>query len=160
METVSFKEVLEMYKEGRISLDEAEQLIIGGLNIKHVPWNNDNTIYIAAFKGKRIIGKFHKDQKVEIKYEGEAVNVQSAFSLTCQDVQGNASAGTHITCGNIQQNAGAGTSITCGNVVGNVGAGTSVHCGDVGGSVQSGTSVTCGQVSGNVTAGSVVHIRN
>ncbi len=121
--------------------------------VKNLPWPDDKTLRVVIYKGHTLLKNTPDLRDITFRYEGEALNIQSAISITCGEVHGNADAGTTICCGNVLGHVDAGTSVSCGNVEGNVDAGTNVGCGNVMGSVDAGTDVKCGDVTGDVDAG-------
>ncbi len=123
-----------------------------------LPWENDGALHAVLYVGHTLIGEKAVDGNemasgITFEYEGPALNVYSAFSVECGDVEGNVSAGTNAECGDVGGNVVAGTNAECGDVGGNVVAGTDVSCGDVEGNVTAGTGVSCGDIEGKVEAG-------
>ena len=153
MSNVSVARILEMYKNGSISSDEAEVLLDSAINNKtnnelteapDTPWEDDGKLRIVAFIGKKLLKKGSKEyNKLEVKYDGPALNVESYMSISCGAVSGNVSAGSHVTSANVGGVVSAGSHVTCGNVEGNVAAGSHVECGNIKGQVFAGTSVKC-----------------
>lgn len=96
-------------------------------------------------------------------YEGPALNIDSAISVSCADVAGDVDAGKNVACGNIGGDVDAGNSVTCGNVEGNVDAGGSVICDDVSGNRrcwESGSVRQCRWRCGNRRFGQLSKITN
>ena len=124
--------------------------------VKNLPWPDDKTLRVVIYKGHTLLKNTPDLRDVTLHYQGEVLNLDSAISVQCGDVHGNADAGTSICCGNVLGHVDAGTSVSCGNVEGNVDAGTDVKCGNVMGSVDAGCSVECDQVGGDVDAGTDV----
>lgn len=127
-----------------------------------LPWEDDGALHAVLYVGHTLIGENHVEEteaasKITFEYEGPALNVYSAFSVECQDVEGNVAAGTNVACGDVGGNLVAGTDVDCGDVEGNVVAGTEVNCGDVEGNVTAGTGVNCGDVEGKVEAGTNIN---
>ena len=143
-----------------------------------LPWKDDETLHVALYIGHRLVrgedirkrfGRICKN--INFCYEGQALNVESSFSVVCSDVQGNVIAGDYVECDNVSQWVTAGTYVECDDVgqwvtsagyveCSNVGhqvtAGTYAECEDVGGSVTAGTYVECEDVGGSVSAGTYV----
>ncbi|MDD4264430.1 MAG: hypothetical protein PHD88_07055 [Firmicutes bacterium] len=126
--------VLDLYKENRISVDEAEKMLsaIGSIkeSISHgisLPWDDDKNLRIVAFLGHNLLEKSAPEcQNIEVVYTGDVNHIESYGSITCGDIRGHAT---------------AGSSITCGDVGGNITAGSSVHSKDVGGKITAGGGV-------------------
>ena len=141
--------VLEDYKNGSVSLEEAEsriEVIIADKEIeKGIDWKDDNSIRIAVFRGRRLIRhSMRDDSRCEITFSGDPVDVYCDHGLT---VKGNV-AGT-VRCGH---------GFTCsGSVGGDVTAGHAVSCGDVKQGVKAGHGVNCGNIGGNINCGHGVH---
>ena len=140
--------------------------------------DDSETLYAVLYQGQRLIHEEeikkrfgHIANKMTFTYKGPALNVYSVFSVTCDNVQGNVTAGSYVECDNVEQGvtAGgyvacddvgqgviAGGYVACGDVGGRLAAGGYVACGDVGESVAAGGYVECGDVGNNVTAGNYV----
>lgn len=126
-----------------------------------LPWEDDGALHAVLYVGHTLIGDKCVSgvdgsafaTRITFEYEGPALNVYSAFSVECGDVEGNVAAGTNVECGDVEGNVVAGTNVECGDVEGNVVAGTDVECGDVEGNVNAKTGVSCGDVNGDVNAG-------
>jgi hypothetical protein len=78
---------------------------------------------------------------VEIKWEGELANLNSAYSVSCGDVKGNIDAGGSVTCKTVEGDVDCGGSVRCENVGGSIDCGGSVNCGTVGGDIDAGGSI-------------------
>ncbi len=162
-----------------------------------LPWEDDRELRAVVYIGRNLVKNQRLSNKqrelceeIKFVYEGDALNVTSAFSvhcgevkgnveakdsvtcegvggdvhagdgITCQDIGGNASAGDSITSGNIGGNVAAGDSISCGNINGNVSAGDTIHCGNVVGNINAGDTINCCNVEGSVDAGDTVNCCN
>ncbi len=121
----------------------------GKQRVEGLPWPDDNILRVVLYVGHELVGSAKAAEGISFTYEGPALNVESAISVYC----GNVEAGTDVRCGNVQGDVDAGCSVECGNVEGDVDAGTDVTCGDVAGDVDAGVSVQCGNVAGDVDAG-------
>lgn len=132
----------------------------------NLPWSDDNTLRAVLFKGHSLISyynqnKTHNSTKFVFRYEGEALDIESYFSIECEgNISGNVKAGTHINCNTINGNnvnqqvhVVAGTSIECSSINGNVNAGTRVNCKDINGNAKAGTSIQCESIKGDAKAG-------
>lgn len=116
-------------------------------------WEDDDTLRVVIFQGKRMVEHHPVRKEILFRYEGPALNVHSECDLTCGYVEGNASAKGDMTCGSVSGSVTADGDTTCDNVSGNVTAGGDVDCGSVLGHVKAGGDVDCESVHGNVTAG-------
>ena len=154
--------ILDLYKEGKIDADEAEQMLRGlreecSEESAGPSWPDDRRLRIVAYLGRKLLKRGEPAYKdLTVQYEGEALEVECWGNLSCGDVEGNVEAGTSVECGDVKGDVHAGTGVSCGDVEGNVEAGTSVECGDVKGDVHAGTDVSCGDVEGNVEAGNSI----
>lgn len=157
-----------------VTLDELFGRAAPQVTPASLPWKNNNTLHVVLYRGHKLLQGHPAADKITFAYEGPALNISSAISVSCGDVGGSvdagvniccgnvggdADAGANISCGNISGNADAGATIKCGNVTGNVDAGSDVHCGFVGGDVDAGGDVTCGDVGGDIDAGGNVTIQ-
>lgn len=124
-----------------------------------LPWPNDGTLRVVLYHGHRLLQRHPVAEKITFSYDGPALNIHSAFSVACGDVEGDVDAGTNICCGNVEGDADAGTNICCGDISGDADAGTSIKCGNVSGDVNAGNDVHCGSVGGDVDAGGSVTIQ-
>ena len=128
-------------------------------SVDGLPWDDDRqTLHAVLYAGHLLIG--HEDvtncpegTRVQFCYEGSALNIDSVFSVCCDDVAGSVSAGGSITCDDVGGSASAGGSIACDNVGGEVNAGTDVSCDAIRGNVTAGGSVTCDSIGGSASAG-------
>lgn len=103
------------------------------------PWEDDGVLRAVLFAGRKLLGAEENPCKnLRFEYKGEALNIESALCVQCDDVQGNVS---------------AGGSVTCDDVGGNVHAGAHVTCDDIGGDVLVGGNITCEEIHGNACAG-------
>jgi len=131
-------QVLDKYKQGLISADEAEQLIDtikgykshnnAGYFEDNIIWPDDNKLRIVAYLGRKLLkeGEAGSD-KVVVEYKGEALNIECCGNLICGDIKGNVSAGGGIQCNNIGGNASCGASITCSSIGGNASCGAGIR---------------------------------
>jgi hypothetical protein len=143
----SLKSILEMYKDGTITIEETLGLIeaISGRvqSAKEaspgLPWEDDRKMRIVAYIGRKIIKKGDESSDFSVVFEGnDPLNVECWGSLCCGEICGNASSGSNMECGDIGGNATAGTHINCGDIGGNATAGSSVNAGDIGGNTVTG----------------------
>ena len=174
----SIKNVLDMYKEGSLSPEDAERLIEalwdGGEKGSAVPWDNDNKLRVVAYRGRRLVKRGEAGDKLfELRLEGDVQDLECWGSAECGQVFGNASSGGGMTVregvggnasacggmeigGRVEGNASAGGGFSSGgDIGGRVSAGGSVTCNDVTGNVTTGGNVTAGRIEGSVRANSV-----
>lgn len=126
----------------------------------HLPWEDDGALHIAVYQGHRLLKQAPEGEELSFSYSGPALNISSAVSVFCGDVEGNVDAGANVECGDVEGNVDAGANVQCGDVEGNVDAGANVQCGDVDGNVDAGAMVNCGDVDGDVKAGFQVSCGN
>ena len=125
-----------------------------------LPWEDDKTLRVVLYVGHKLLRNSDAAAKdLTFTYEGEALNVESAITVNCGNVQGNVDAGANINCGNVGGYADAGRDIHCGNAGGYADAGLNVVCGNVGSYVDAGCTVECGDVKGDIDAAGVVTLR-
>lgn len=128
-----------------------------------LPWEDDETLHVVLYVGHKLIrGEELKERfgritkNVTFNYSGPALNVESSFSVVCETVQGNVTAGSYVECEDVGQWVTAGSYAECGDVGQWVTAGSYVECEDVGAQVSAGSYVECCDVGGNVSAGNNV----
>ena len=138
----------------QISMDELfERVPTVPVQGPGLPWPEDDTLHAVLYRGHTLLTRESPARHLTFVLKGDALNVESAFSVTCGDVHGNIDAGTSVSCGNVEGSIDAGTHVSCGNVVGDIDAGTDVNCGNVEGDIDAGANVSCGNVAGDVEAG-------
>ena len=125
-----------------------------------LPWEDDETLRVVLYIGHKQVTQEEASREITFRYEGGALNVESAVSVACGDVVGNVKAGTDLHCGDVQGDVKAGTDINCGDVYGDIRAGTHVQCGNIQGSVKAGTDLYCGNVGGKAHAGCSIFCGN
>lgn len=127
-----------------------------------LPWPDTDALHMVLYQGHKLLSSCPADKcsKLMFTYEGPALDVISAVSVTCKDVQGDVNAGGNVDCGSVGGDVDAGSSVDCGSVGGDVDAGAYVNCGNVDGDVDAGGNVSCGDVSGDVDAGGNVSCRH
>lgn len=128
--------------------------------VEGLPWANDSTLRVVLYQGHSLLKHCENAKELTFRYEGPALNIDSAINVDCGDVGGDVDAGASVNCGPVGGYVDAGGSVNCGAVGDYVDAGGSVYCGAVGDYVDAGGSVTCGDVGGNVDAGSSVKCGN
>lgn len=159
-------------KKKVLNIKGAHSDLFAKRNSVSFPWENDESIHAAVFKGHTLIEDYGSAEKFTFELSGETLNVdcrcnitcdnisgdaKSDGSITCDDIKGNACAGGSINCDNIGGNASAGGSIDCDNVGHNASAGGNVTCKDVQGDAAAGESITCCNLSGEASAGNDIH---
>ena len=111
---------------------------------RDLPWEDDGVLRAVLFAGRTLIDGHSAAERIEFCYEGPALNISSAFSVICDDVQGNVSARANVTCDCVDGNVTAGRDITCDSIEGNASAGRDIHCDEICGSrVTAGCNVYC-----------------
>ena len=118
-----------------------------------LPWADDDTLRAVLFVGRRLVDGHAAAKEITFQYEGPALDVDSAFGVSCGDVEGNINAGSGVDCGDVAGHIVAGGNVNCGDVAGNLKAGGNVSCGDVDGNVQAGGMASCGDVAGSINSG-------
>ncbi|MBQ6844401.1 MAG: helix-turn-helix transcriptional regulator [Agathobacter sp.] len=83
-------------------------------NVLNLPWEDDGKLRAVIYVGHSLIGKeeCEKAAKITFEYEGPALDVISSFSVTCDEVQGNVSAGGDVTCDDISGSVNAGGDVS------------------------------------------------
>lgn len=116
-------------------------------------WEDDDTLRVVLFLGKRLIAGHPARRKIQFCYEGPApIHIHSECSISCDCVSGNVTAGGDISCDSIGGSAAAGGDLTCDSVGGSVAAGGDVSCDSVGGSISASGDVSCDWVRGDIIA--------
>lgn len=125
--------------------------------------SENETLYAVLYQGGRLVHEEeiktrfgHIANNLSFSYDGPALNVYSIFSVVCDNVQGNVTAGGNVECDCVEQSVTAGGYVECDDVGQGVIAGSYVECGDVGGKLAAGGYVECGDVGDSVAAGSYV----
>ena len=118
---------------------------------RKLPWEDDGKLRAVLYIGHDLVmSGDDRAKNFTFEYEGEALNVESQFSIQCGDIQGNAKAGGTINCGDIDGNTTAGAHVNCSDVAGNATAGCNVNCADVGGNVSVGHDLHCADINGSI----------
>jgi DNA-binding XRE family transcriptional regulator len=117
------------------------------------PWEDDNTLHVAVFHGRKYIGRSDACTDMTFQYEGPALSIDCAVNLHCNAVSGNVTAGGSVECDDVYGSVQAGGSVSCNEVNGSVQAGGNVTCDDVNGNVDAGGNVTCDTVECDAKAG-------
>jgi len=139
MANATLVKILDLYKEGKINADEAEKMIksvkpdlgtdgfwsdsnnnssIGnkiynGSLIEELPWEDDGKLRIVAYIGRRLLKKGDPGAtSIEVKYDGEALNVECHGNLYCGEIKGNVATQGSIYCKKIYGKVAAGGGIT------------------------------------------------
>lgn len=168
----SLAQILEMYKNGTLTLDQAKEMLTAAA--PHLAGNadtdtsyagtlpHDGRLRIAVYKGDCLLTKrdYFRGIEFTVNLDGAAVtgDVDCWGNLVCGDIGGQAHAGCNIQCHDIKGGANAGSRIECADISGGVSAGSNIRCGNVTGNLSAGSHVNCGDVSGSITAGGGVRI--
>lgn len=126
-----------------------------------LPWEDDDTIYIALFQGHSLMEDYSAELKEQLSkplvIRGDAKNISCSMNLRLfGDVEGDASAGGNLTADGVGGSVTAGGNVTCDAIGGNAEAGGSISCDAIGGNAEAGGSITCDSIGGDVnTAGCV-----
>lgn len=119
-----------------------------------LPWPDDGALRMVLYAGHRHIAAADPSaRELHFCYEGPALDVHSAVSLTCEAVQGSVTAGGEVNCEAVYGNVDAAGCVNCEDVYGSVRAQGDVNCEDVSGNVEAGADVNCERVDGDITAG-------
>lgn len=134
----------------------------GGENLKkfqgtyeNLPWEDDETIRAVVFIGNRMVSveEFaHMNGKMSLELSGDAKNIETYLSVTCDSVKGDIMAGGDISCDSVHGDVTAGGNVNCDNIAGDVTAGNSVNCDEIEGDVSAGNTVSAEAIHGDVTA--------
>lgn len=126
-------------------------------------YEDNETLYAVLYQGSRLV---HEEEiktrfgritsKLNFNYDGPALNVYSVFSVTCDNVQGDVTAGSYVECDRVAGKVTAGGYVECDSVEGSVTAGGYVECDNVGQGVIAGGYAVCGDVGGKLAAGGYV----
>jgi len=117
-----------------------------------LPWENDGVLRAVLYVGHSLILGHPAGERIEFCYEGPALNVESQFSVRCDEVGGDVKAGGSVTCDDVNGSINAAGSVTCDDVNGSIRAGGNVTCDEVSGSIQAGGDVHCDHAEGPITA--------
>ena len=118
------------------------------------PWPDDGTLRVVLYAGHtHIANTTEAAGEFRFCYEGPALNIESAVSVSCDAVMGNVKAGGDVSCDAVYGHVQAGGDVSCDDIQGNVTAQGSVSCDDVEGPVSAGGNVSCDRVEGSIYAG-------
>ena len=113
-----------------------------------LPWPDDTTIHIAAFKGhsllrEKALNKEFPDEALCLHWEGDVENLSCNMNIEIHgDVRGDVNAAMSVSCNDVAGSVNAGGGVNCCDVSGNVFAEGGVCCCDVCGSIYAGGSVS------------------
>ena len=113
-----------------------------------LPWEDDGTLRVVLYAGRTLIGGHPAAEKIEFCYEGPALNIHSALSVICGDVEGSVTAGGNVTCDDVDGGVNAGGTVTCDDVDGDVNARGNVTCDCIDGSATAGGNISCDEING------------
>jgi len=115
--------VLDMYKEGSLTPDDAKKLIEAlwdGGESAALPWEQDNKLRVVAFRGKRLVQRAEAgDHAIDLTLHGEAVSVECWGDITVEgNVGGFVTAGGNAAIkGDVSAGASAGGDLACGGSI-------------------------------------------
>lgn len=120
-----------------------------------VPWEDDGKLRAVVYIGRQLVMEQDctRASEITLTYEGEALDIISSFSVTCDDVEGNITANGNVTCDAVGGSVKAYGSVTCDEINGCVEAGGNVTSDEIHGDVHAGGNVTCDEINGCVQAG-------
>ncbi len=119
-----------------------------------LPWENDGKLRAVLYQGHKLVKNTKPHElKLVVEVEGDVHDLISDFSVNCNDVYGNATAGDSMNCNDVYKDANAGDHLNCNDVHGNVSAGDSIHCNDIGGDATAGDNIECQDIGGRAVAG-------
>lgn len=124
-----------------------------------LPWSDDRqTLHAVLYAGHVLIGyedvtNCPEATRISFCYEGDALNVDSVFSVNCGDVAGSVSAGGGVNCDTVNGNATAGGDLNCDRVGGSAQAGGDLSCDGIGGNASAGCDISCDAIGGSAQAG-------
>lgn len=118
-----------------------------------LPWPDDNTLHAVLFVGHTLQEDYADAKKIRVVLEGNPLNVDCRFDLSCDTVQGSVNAGGDVQCDAVGGFVNAGGDVTCDVVGAYVQAMGDVTCDTVGGFVNAGGDITCDTVEGDAKAG-------
>ena len=123
----------------------------------------DANEYTSMEGGKYSIKLFHDgkeaasftelDQQINIRLEGHVNHIESAFSISCDHIEGDAKADGSVSCQSIQGEVRAGGHLNCITINGNAAAGGNLTCERIEGNATAGNSIECGILHGDAFAG-------
>ena len=123
-----------------------------------LPWEDDGILRAVLFAGRTLIAGHQAARNIRFEYEGPALNIHSQFSITCDKVEGNVSAGENVTCDSVGGNVNASGNVTCDDIQGNAQAGGNLTCDCIDGDAYAGQDIRCDEICGSrVTAGGNVY---
>lgn len=161
--------LVELAKIFRVTTDELlgvacpEQATGGAASA--LPWEDDGTLRAVLFVGHTFIGSEDVSdaqtarRNICFQYEGEALNIESDFDISCGSVGGNVMAGGNATCEEVGGSVSAGGNASCGDIGGNLNAGGNVDCGDVGGDAIAGRDLYCSDIGGGAQCVGEMHCK-
>ena len=119
---------------------------------------DDGVLRVVLYLGNRRISSHTAADEIHFRYEGPALNIDSAVNVNCNDVFGHIQAGGTVNCDDVKGNVSANGSVNCDDVAGSVNAGGNVACDCVEGSVYAGGNVQADEINGStITAGGSVY---
>lgn len=128
-------------------------------DISRIPWENDDTLYLAAFRGHRLLTKQPgSTQRPRFEFTGCVQNLCVYGDLVCDRVLGSIQADGNVTSDDVGGSIEASGGVTCDNVKGSVTAGGNVTCDTIEGDVRAGGNIQCDEIfSSSISAGGNVY---
>lgn len=128
-------------KKKVLNIKGAHSDLFSKRNSVSIPWENDDSIHAAVFKGHTLIEDYGSAEKFTFELSGDALNVDCLCNITCDNITGNATAAGSINCSNVIGNASSGGSLTCDNIEGDASSGGSLTCGSISGEASAGSNI-------------------
>ena len=132
MANMTLVKILDLYKDGKISADEAETMLKAAApavtpEVETLPWEEDGKLRIVAYIGRKLHQWGHGGEaSATVTYTGGALNVECCGNLQCGEIEGSVNAGGSISAGDIKGNVNCGGGVTCTEIHGNATAGGGV----------------------------------
>lgn len=122
------------------------------------PWPDDGVLRVVLYAGhQRIHGPIEGADEIHFCYEGPALNIESAVSISCDDVAGNVTAGGSVSCDDVYGSVSAQGGVSCDDVKGDIRAGGNVSCDCAEGEIHAGGNVNVDEAGGDIHAGGSVY---
>ena len=126
--------------------------------LQELLWPDDGTLRVVLYAGHQHIGSRSVTAgSINFCYEGPALNIISEVSVTCDDVQGNVTAGGSVNCDDVYGSISAQGTVNCDDVKGDIRAGGNVNCDCAEGEIHAGGNVNVDEANGDIHAGGEVY---
>jgi transcriptional regulator with XRE-family HTH domain len=117
-----------------------------------LPWEDDGVLRAVAFIGTKYMAHSPAEaSKLTFEYKGEALSVTSAFSVVCNDVNGDLNATGNVVCNDVDGDVASTANIVCNDVDGDVSTMGKLTCDKIEGDATAGD-IKAGEIGGDVTA--------